>query len=338
MAERPPFDFAFIPAGPIRETVEFIQLGEQLGYRCAWLPDQTFHRDPFVLLGLCAQATREIGLGLGITSPFTRLPVQIARAAGAVDEVAGGRFRLGLGTANANTVLAPLGIQLADSVGRIRDAIAIIRRLLAGERVEFEGRHDLVRGVKLDFQPIRSKIPIYLGTRGPKMLELVGEAADGVLVESLFNAEGLPHVFSQLQKGAQRAGRPLTDVDVVAWQLVQITDDETQAIAAQKPWVAHSIRIGPPEAMRRIGIEEEVVTRVTEAMARGDKDAAVAAVTDQAVRCLMIIGSSERVTRQITHIFEKGVNAVSLLLLGPMSTLRTTMTRFANEVLPAFRR
>jgi 5,10-methylenetetrahydromethanopterin reductase len=335
--QRNGFDFAFIPAGPVHETVEFVQLGEELGYRCAWLPDQTFHRDPFVLLGLCARATRRIGLGLGITSPFTRLPVQIARAAGVIDEVADGRLRLGLGTANVNTVLRPLGIELKDATARLRNAATIIRGLLAGECVTFHDHGDVVREVRLDFVPPRPSIPIYIGTRGPKMLELAGEIADGVLVESLFNAGGMPYVFDRLRTGAERGSRPLSDIDVVAWQLIQVTDDEALAIDSQKPWMARSIQVGPPEAMRRIGIEEGVITGVTEAIKRGDTQGAIAQVTDDAVRCLMIVGRPKTIADRISRVFDAGANTVSLLMLGPMDVLRTTLVRFAREVMPAFR-
>lgn len=298
--------------------------------------DQTFHRDSFVLLGLCGQATREIGLGIGITSPFTRLPVQIARAAGVVDEVADGRFKLGLGTANVATVLTPLNIPIKRSAARLRDSAVIIRRLLAGEKVDFEGPDDVIRGVKLDFTP-RPDIPIYFGTRGAKTLEVVGEIGDGVLVESLFNAQGMPYVFDHLRRGAERSNRSLDEVDVVAWQLVQITDDVPQAIAAQKAWVARSIKVGPPDAMRRIGIDEDVIVGVTEAMDRGDSEEAIRRVTDDAVRCLMIIGNPKQVTDQVAEIFGQGVTTVALLLLGPMATLRETLVRFRREVMPAFR-
>lgn len=335
-SERSRFDFAFIPSWPYRETIDFIRLGEELNYRCAWLPDQTFHRDPFVLLGLCAEATRDIGLGLGLTSPFTRFPAQIARGAGVLDEVSNQRFRLGLGTANPNSVLAPLGLKLERPVGRLRDSIRIIRRLLAGEAVDFEGPSDHLKGLKLDFTPPRADLPIYIGTRGPQMLQLSGEIADGVLVESLFNAGGLPHVYECLEKGVGRTGRSVSDVDVVAWQLVQVTDDAPAAIAALKSWVSYSIRVGPPEAMLRAGIDEDVINSVSEAWANNDAAAAAARVSDDAVRCLMIIGTPEQVTKQVSGIFEKGVDAVNLLLLGSQDSMRTTLTRFAKEVMPAF--
>jgi 5,10-methylenetetrahydromethanopterin reductase len=331
---RHPFDFAFIPAGPVEETLDLIRLGEQLGYRCAWIPDQGFHRDPFVLLALAARETRSIGLGLGVTSPFTRHPVQIARAAGVLDEVCAGRLRLGLGTANVAHVLRPLGLDADRAVRRLRDAIVITRRLLRGETVHHEGVADIVRGVRLEFSPVRREVPVYLGTRGPKTIELVGELADGVLVESLFNADGLPYVMRHLDAGLDRSGRAREAVDVVAWQLVQITDTPEAAIQAQKPWIARSIKVGPKEALLRIGIPEAVIDAVVTAVDRGDAREAVARVTDDAVRCLTVIGDVGSVARRVGEMFERGATAVSLLLLGPTDAIRHTLREFAAGVIP----
>lgn len=336
MAQRTCFDFAFIPNGPISQTVEFVRLGEQLGYRCAWLPDQCFHRDPFVLLALCAQATRRIGLGLGITSPFTRRPVQIARAAAALDEASDGRFRLGLGTGNPDTVLRPLGIELKNPYGRLRDAIKIIRHLLAGERIDFDGGFDHVNGVQLDFAPRRSNLPIYIGTRGPKLLELAGQLADGLLSESLFSGDAMAYVIDHVRAGVTNSHRSLAEVDIVSWQLVQVTDNVAEEIAAQRRWIARSIKIGPRDVMIRIGIEEEVINLVNEAAGRGDWNAATACVTDDAVNRLTIIGGPSEVSRRISDVFDKGANTVSLLLLGPIDVLHNSLTRFSREIMPMF--
>lgn len=317
------------------QTVELISLGERLGYRCGWIPDQGFHRDPFVLLALAAAATREMAIGLGVTSPFTRLPVQIARAAGALDEVAHGRFKLGLGTANVENVIRPLGARFEKPVGRLRDAITIIRRLLAGERVTFDGVDDHLRGVKLEFDT-EPNIPIYIGTRGTQTLELSGQIADGVLVESLFNAGGMPHVLGCLERGATKGGRQRSAIDVVAWQLILVTDDPAAAITRQKPWIARGLQIGPPENMQRIGVDPEVVAAVAEAMNRGDRDAAVAHITDDAVRCLMVAGTPSQVRDQVAGIFDRGADAVTVLSVGPLPDVSANLKRFARDVMPAF--
>lgn len=330
-------DFAFIPAGSYNETLALIELGEGLGYRGAWLPDQGFHRDPFALLGIAALRTRRIQLGLGITSPFTRLPVQIARGAATIDEISRGRFNLGLGTANVANILTPLGIKLSRPVGRLRDAINIIRALLRGESVEFGSQDDILRGVSLDFTATRMKIPIYLGTRGPQTLALAGELVDGVLVESLFNADGLPYVFENIRKGAARSGRDLNTFDAVSWQMVQVTDDEKSAIDAQKPWLVRTIRVGPAHALERVGMDPMVIEAVNVHLDKGDREAATAEVTDETVRCTMIIGSPDYVASRVTQVLKSDINSMNLLLLGPSDELRVTLQRFAKEVWPLVR-
>src|SRR5438874_11302359 len=102
---------AFIPAMSIRRTVELARRLEERGYDVLFIPDQTFHRDPFVVLALCAEATSRIGLGLAVTNPYTRHPVQIARAAGVLAEISGSRFSLGLGAGNLPRVLRGFGMQ-----------------------------------------------------------------------------------------------------------------------------------------------------------------------------------------------------------------------------------
>lgn len=328
------FDFAFIPAGPLEQAVDLIALGESLGYRGAWIPDQGFHRDPFVVLGQAAARTSRIQLGLGLTSPFTRLPVQIARAAGTLDEVSDGRFKLGLGTMNVTHVLTPLGIPLERPVGRLRDAIKVIRSLLRGESVDFESEHDFLRQVSLDFEPPRSEIPIYIGTRGAQTLALAGELADGVLIESLFNARGFDYVFENIERGAAKSGRDLATLDAVSWQVVQVTDDDQKALAAQKPWVTRTVQVGPAHVMERIGMDPEVVEAVTRHLDADDREGAIASVTDETVRCVMIIGGPEYVAERIGTVLKSKATAINLLLLGPTDELRTTLTRFVREVLP----
>jgi len=329
------FDFGFIPSRPVADTVGLVRHGEQLGYRCAWIPDQGFHRDPFALLAVAAQATTQIGLGVGITTPFTRLPLQIARAAATVDELAEGRLKLGLGTGNVAHVLRPLGVHYAHPVARTRDAIRIIRQLLAGDVVTFESEHDRLDHVQLEFTPQRANIPVYVGTRAPRMLEMSGAEADGVLVESLFNA--LPSVIERLAKGAESAGRSPADVDVVSWQLVLVTDDPGPVVEAHKPWIARSIQIGPLEVLRQVGIDEDVIQDVTAAMDRGDAEAAAKAVTDDAVQCLMLIGTADDMIQRIERILGDGADAIGLVGVGSYETFSETLTACARRVMPAFR-
>jgi 5,10-methylenetetrahydromethanopterin reductase len=332
---RPRLTFSFAPRG-VRETVELVVLGERLGFDGVWLADQGFGPDPFVPLALGAQATSRIALGLGVTSPFTRLPMQIARVAATLDEASNGRFRLGLGTGNVAHVLRPLGLDGPRRPTRVADAVEIIRSLWAGETVEFNGVADHLKGVRLDFAVARD-IPIYIGTRGRQMLEVAGRLADGVLVESLFNGAGPEYVAESIGAGLPERRIELQALDVVAWQVVVVTDDAEAAIEARRAWAARTIQNGPAAAMELIGVGETVYEAVMEAKARGDEDAAVAAVTDDAVRALMIIGNPGDVASRLQMALEKGASSLNVLWIGPTDGIAPNLTRFARDVMPLLR-
>jgi 5,10-methylenetetrahydromethanopterin reductase len=335
-------DFAFIPAAPIPDVVELAQLGESLGYRGIWIPDQGFHRDPFVVLHAIAQGTRRLKLGVGITSPFTRHPVQIARAAATLAEVSRGRFRLGIGTGNVTNVVAPLGIRYEKPVARIRDAVNIIRRLLGGEVVDFEGPFDHLSGVRLDFD-VSHPVPIYLGTRGPRVLELAGEVADGALCETLFAPNAWQYVEEHVAIGLERGGRARDSFDANAWQLIFVTHDEAALIERYRSWAARSIQAGPPSMIALIGVSPTEAEAVRNAPSQhsdagGGQDehssgAATALVGDDAVRRHMIVGSPEEVLREVHAVLGRGANSLTLLDTGPIDSVELSLRRFGEDVL-----
>ncbi|MCL6554615.1 MAG: LLM class flavin-dependent oxidoreductase [Firmicutes bacterium] len=144
------FGFATIP-GEAAAFTALVRDAEAMGFHQAWVPDQTFHRDVFALLAACATEARRIALGVGVTNPFTRHPVQIARAAATVDEISGGRLTLGIGAGNRRELLRPLGLEQERTAQRCAEAVTVIKGLLRGERVTHESDTLTVRDVALDF-------------------------------------------------------------------------------------------------------------------------------------------------------------------------------------------
>src|SRR5262249_33738500 len=184
------FGFSHRPIHPFQRSIELYQYAEELGFDYAWVPDQQYFADPFACLAAAALSTRRITLGLAVTNPYTRHPALIARGIGVVDDLAGGRMILGLGAANRQQRLQPRGFPTPRTAARARETIGIVRKLLAGERVVHETRNYTLSGIQLNYRP-RADIPIYLASRSPRVLELAGEAADGVLIEGLFTSTGL---------------------------------------------------------------------------------------------------------------------------------------------------
>ncbi len=186
------FGFSHHPAEHYARHVELVKYSESIGFDTAWIPDQTYFRDPYVMLAACAAATERIELGLAVTNPFTRHPTTTARSAATAAEFAPGRFRLGFGAGNRRELLVPLDLPLDDTPGRCVEATEIVRGLLAGERLDYDGRHYRARGVELEFAA--EQVPIYIAGRGRGMLRAAGQVADGVIVGGLSTPEGIAYV------------------------------------------------------------------------------------------------------------------------------------------------
>jgi len=325
--------FALVP-GRQKATAAVVAEAEALGFDGVWIGDQGFGYDPFVVVAACAAATSRIRLGVGLTSPFTRLPVQIARAVATLHDEACGRLALALGTGNIPHVLRPLGLVAERPVQRLRDATLAVRALLRGESVAMGGEG--AAAVALDI-PGSLEVPIYYGTRRPGMLRLAGEIGDGVLAESLFGGSGAEYVRAHVDDGAARAGRSAAEVDVVAWQVVVVTDDPKRTIDEHRAWAARTIQNGPRDVMEHVGVGADVYDRVMEAMSRSDRDAAIAAVPDTSVSALMAIDRPEAVAERLRDALDSGATSVNVLYVGSDEGLLPNLRRFADEVMPALR-
>lgn len=201
-------------------AVAYAQLAEEVGFDMVGVADsQSLFREPFVTLGLIAQATQRVMIGTSVTNPVTRHPAVMASAIATVQEISGGRAMLGIGTGDSaiyNINERPRGL------AGLRDYILTLRSLLAGETAEFGARAVHTRWTGgLDHPPV----PIYISAEGPKTLELAGEIADGVFCGMGLSPEIVALSLDHLRIGAERAGRSLDDIDIWALARVNVGDD-----------------------------------------------------------------------------------------------------------------
>jgi 5,10-methylenetetrahydromethanopterin reductase len=162
------------------ETLELAKLAEALGFHSFWLSEGYHSRSAVVRGTLIAGATDRIKIGLGILSPHTKHPALLAMDAASLNELARDRVILGIGR-----VLNALRKHAIDSAGTtrvIKESIEIIKGLLSGRMVRYEGARFKMAppGSRLDLDPCQ-ELPVYIGATGPAMLKLAGQYADGVL-------------------------------------------------------------------------------------------------------------------------------------------------------------
>src|SRR5262245_47478909 len=239
--------------------VDLSQRIEGYGLDQIWVADERFYRDVFVNLTLVACHTRRVRIGALVTDPYIRHPAVTAAAAASIDEVSGGRVVLGLGAGLSG--FKQLGIERTRPARAIREAIQLINRLTGGERnVTFDGELIRFHGGHLDFTPAR-RVPIVVAARGPRVLEVGGELAGGVVIGSFASDRGIARGLHHAGLGARRAGRSLADLKMISWLYTAIGGDRDAVRAAVRKGVAVAMW-GSREILPGLGVAlPEEITR-----------------------------------------------------------------------------
>jgi coenzyme F420-dependent glucose-6-phosphate dehydrogenase len=202
-----------------------------------WVDDESAAGFAFSTLGAMAQATERIRMVTGVTTPLFRFhPGVVAQAAATLDRLSGGRFDLGVGTGE-NINEGPLGYDFpayAERAGRMAEALQIMRRLLDGEKLTFEGEWYRTDRAKLYSPPTRY-LPIWMAAGGPKSAALAAELADGIITSCKVTSETLERVVEPARAAAEDAGRDhAPSLLATRWSLHAATDDD--AWAALTSW------------------------------------------------------------------------------------------------------
>src|SRR5918999_3272924 len=157
------FGFAHVPSEHWSRHVELVREAERLGFDYAWIPDQTFYRDPYVILTALALSTERIRLGVGVTNPYTRHPAMAGRAIASVSELAAGRVSLGVGAGNVRELLSPLGLAFDRPAARCREMVELVKRTLepSTNGTGYVGDVYRMEGASLEFA-VDEPIPVYL--------------------------------------------------------------------------------------------------------------------------------------------------------------------------------
>lgn len=218
------------------ELVEQAILAEEAGFDAVvvsehfhpWVDDQSASGFAFSTIGAIAQATHRLELITGVTTPLFRFhPAVVAQAAATLDRLAGGRFTLGVGTGE-NINEGPLGYEFpayAERNVRMSEALEIMRRLLDGEKLTYEGRYYQTDRAKL-YSPPLGPVPILLAAGGPKSARLAGELAQGIITSVKDPAETMEKVMQPLADAARERKRPDPLVLATRWSILAKDDDE----------------------------------------------------------------------------------------------------------------
>ena len=210
------------PPGLKNYFTEMTRKAEEMGYDRAW-NIETNDRDAFAQATLQVLGASSIRVGTNIVSYFSHTPTLLAMGAFALDELSGGRFILGIGPGGTQIITHGHGIEFKRPVQRCRETLEIIRPLMRGDRLTYEGK---IFNIQRDFRlrigvPEGREVPVYISAINPKMLQLAGEMADGVIMTH-FPLEALGDVKKNIAIGAERSGRSPDEVHILSNQPVGV--------------------------------------------------------------------------------------------------------------------
>ena len=321
-----------LPQMPVDQCVRIGKMCEDAGFDMLFIADEAPgfpFRDPFIVWAQIFAMTKKIKIGTGITNPYTRHPAMIANVLATLDEAAPGRVMLGI-SAGGSVPLVPTGnFPARKPIAAVREGIEVIRRLLAGETVDFKG--EVIRCNKARvIGPPKQKIPIYMAARRPMMLRLLGEIADGGLIDVT------PWALSKIEEGARKANRSLTDIDIGSSLEIKVVRDDVErrkAIEDRKYSLPFRIPDTPIEQLEgRVTAEEQ--TMIANALRTSGVPAALPLITDEIVDKFAVIGTPEEVISKSRKRMIEGVNFY-YLSMPPGPDPQFAFKALGEQILPA---
>jgi F420-dependent oxidoreductase-like protein len=317
LARLPGFDKARFDR---KELVECVRAADECGYDSFWLPE-AWERDAFTTLTEIATQTKHIQLGTGIVNVFSRSPSLLAMSAATLDEISRGRFRLGLGTSGRRVIEDFHGVAFEKPLTRLRETVQIIRMLLRGERVDFEGECFRLSRFKLGFKPIRADIPIYIASLTQASLRQLGEIGDGWL-PTQWPLQRLGDGALEIRIAATACGRDPSRIEIAPFVNVVVSSDAARARNLARMPIAYYLG-GMGDYYRtsasRLGFKEQA-DQIREFWQSGRRKTSIAAVPDAMVDALAICGPLELCRARLDELAKSGVTIPIVPIPGEGST------------------
>ncbi|MEU1723040.1 LLM class F420-dependent oxidoreductase [Actinomadura sp. ATCC 39365] len=321
------------------DHLALVREAEALGYSSVWAAE-TYGTDPASLLAWIAGQTERIALGTGVLQMSGRKPVVAAMTAATLDQLSGGRARLGVGLSGPQVVEGWHGERFERPVARARDYLQVVRKALGGEPVRHEGPTMTLplpgsegKELALAVAPVQERLPVYLAAMGPKTVALAGELADGWLAIH-FPPDHLARTAKHLN-GA--------DLDVAPMVLTLVEEDQELAYDMMRPMLA--LYLGGMGSRRTnfynrlaatLGFEQEAA-RMQEAFLDGRQGEAMAMLPDALVDAMTMCGPAGKVRERMAAYQEAGATTLIVGLVTPTRRLRSRQLRLIASLAPASR-
>lgn len=311
---RPGLTYASLMAlGPAR-AVETARRARDLGYGSFWTAETT-GPEAFSLLAAAGAAAPGLDLGTGVLALQLRTPPLAAMAAATLASLDPERgVLLGVGVSSPVVTGRWHGTAYGEHpLSRVREYVALVRECLSGEKVTFEGDHYAVKGFRLGLRQPERTPRIVVGALGPKMLALAGEVADGVLLNYL-PASHVPWSVEQVRAGEGESGREAGACRIHAYVHAGVAATEPARAKGRKDLFGYATVDAYADSFTRAGFGGEVAA-VRARHADGDREGAVAAISDAMVDAIDVVGDADQVRSTRQAYTDAGVDEAILMPL-----------------------
>jgi len=250
-------------AHDLRDGLDYVKYAEARGFEAVWQAESRLVRDAIVPMAAYAAVTNEIKVGSGVINNWTRNIGLLAATYLTLDDLAPDRVICGIG-AWWDPLAKNVGINRTRPLKAMEETVIVLRRLLNMERVTFDGEHIHVNNIELDVVHGRREprnVPIYIGATGPKMLELTGRIADGVVLNYCVPPEYNENALAQLEKGLKKSCRTMADLDRPQLVVCSVDEDGDKAIETSRELLTQYLA-QQPHIAKASGVSMDIVNQI----------------------------------------------------------------------------
>ena len=313
-------------AHPIRDGMNYARYAEKQGFEAVWQAESRLVREATVPMAAFASVTERIKVGSGVVDCWSRNPARLAATFSTLDDLAPGRVICGIG-AWWDPLAQKVGITRAKPLRAMREIVTAVRALLNNETVTFNGEFVQLDGVELDYvyQDRRPKdVPLYIGATGMQMMELTGEIADGVVLNYLVSPDYNQQAIEALQRGADKAGRKVADIDRPQLVVCSVHEDRATALDMARMMVTQYLG-QQPHIMKASGVPQSLLDKVGEILTwpatHEQVERAARLVPDEIVQMLTASGTPHEARQHVRRYLENGATCPILYPLGDVKAM-----------------
>jgi 5,10-methylenetetrahydromethanopterin reductase len=327
------------PIYPPQRLAEAAAECEKAGFDAAWVTDTPLIAgrwgDPYVCLALMTEKTRQLRLATGVTNPYMRHFPAVAAAGASLHDLSDGRFILGIGA--GNSAARALGFSQG-KLGRLREFTRSLRTLFQEGTCTFDG-------MKQELHPPRP-VPIHVAAMGPKTIEFAGAEADGVILNVGASAKTLGWAMKTLRKGAEKVGRDLSEIEVIAAVHSDASQDWELSVRRVRPLIGLFYHLAPhvleiagfPRQAAKKTSPTYVYPDITHALNLEEASQATEFIPDEVTEELALIGTPDEWVSRLLMMEELGVNHVQIRGAESYSMPDAEISFCREEIFPRLRR